>query len=154
MMPIQHNGNIIRIIGRYDGSHLRRLLGRIHHAVEHLGYPEIVLDFSKCENPFESGMLPIIPIVREYIVRKNVDFELKLPFDTRARALFHNCGWDFWIDPKRFGDRANQRDRHLPVLQFIDSSNQHTAVDRLIDQLSRNAQLTKDQLQAIEWSTN
>jgi anti-sigma regulatory factor (Ser/Thr protein kinase) len=153
-MPVVRNNNEIKVTGEYRSAQLRRMLGAVHHVLERMGYKDVVLDFSRCDNVFESGMLPLIPVVRNYMVQAKADFRLKLPFDPKIRALFHNAGWDHWIDPSRFPDRSNQGARHLPVLQFRDSKGQTDAVDRLIDQLSRNAQLTKDQLQAIEWSIN
>ena len=153
-MAVIRNANRVVFSDRYDGTQLRKALGSIYHAVAHLNYGEVMLDFSRCTHAFESGVLPLIPIIRNYIARFKVDFILIPPKDTHANSLFYNSGWDHFIDPKRFLNRSSHDARHVPVMQFRNSQEQNAAVDSLIQHFTRNSELSKDQLQAIEWSLN
>jgi anti-sigma regulatory factor (Ser/Thr protein kinase) len=78
-----------------------------------------------------------------------------LPVYERLRRLFVNCGWPHLIAPKQFPDSGQEVGDNIPLLRFVDQSQQDQIVNLTVDILLRTLSfLTRDDLRALEWSVN
>jgi hypothetical protein len=151
---ISTSGNSIKILGPYRAEQTRWLSAALFRLIEKQKYPDIVIDFSECTSAYESGMLPIIAVIANYL-RIGIEFELVLPNDHQMQSLFRNCNWSHFFDPAHVTAVAYSPERHVPALQFKSSDEQFKAVDQVIAAILKSLPtLSRPQITALEWSIN
>lgn len=117
------------------------------------GYQDICLDFRSAFPVRESFMVPAIALIRERR-RNGVVFELELPENTSARAIFHNANWAHLINDLDHAASTFDGEGHLPASAYTTSAEQTSAVDRLMSMILKVVPLQRKQLAALEWSVS
>ena len=149
---IKSENNHLIFCGTLSGRNIRFTCSRLHDLIENKGYTDIVLDFTKANPVYASFMTPLLPIFRGYRGKK-VDYELKLPTEILANKLFKNANWAHYINPEKFNLGSYESGIHVPALQFLNSSEQHNTVERILDiVLGSLENLDRGHIKALEWS--
>lgn len=138
----------------YSGTTLLASLATLHYLVEKQRAKEVILDFSRCLHVLESGMLPLIPIINRHVARRNVKFQLVMPKDEKVAAQFRKCNWAHLIDPLHYEYDEDATITHCPALRFRNSAEQAAAVNKILKVILTSTGISRDVLNAIEWSLN
>ena len=142
------------MVGSFRDQTIRRLIVVCGEAVDDRGYEDIVLDFSGCTGAFASAMLPICAHV---LLRRQqgITFTLELPPHGLISNLFLNTNWANFINPERWDRSTYAGHIHLPATQFSTATEQHHAIDALVNAILGSVQdLTRSDFAAIEWALN
>ena len=124
------------------------------HECRDRGYQDVLLDFSRCESVFPSGMIPLLASV-DTLRRDKVDVSIKLPDNEgRLARLFVNTNWAHFLEPTRFPKSETVHDRHLAARRFNDFDQQQRLVNAFMDVVMRNMTLERDVIAGLEWSIN
>jgi hypothetical protein len=147
------NENVL-VNGKLGVEDFHRLLAAIHDRVEVRGYKEIVLNFSGCTATFAGPMLAVCAQVIS-LRRDGIDISLVLPKKENMERLFVNTNWAHMIDPSNHEVSRFKGYSQVPVTQFSSASEQHKAVNAIMDAMLKSlTDLSRGDLAAIEWSVN
>lgn len=152
-MNITRDNNEIKIVGAGDSFPI--LLSCIHHAIENLGFSEIVLNFEECTSAFQNVMLSICAQTSAYR-HSGVDFQLILPKDAKLANLFKNTGWAYFITPRMFDSPIYRRNSsRIPVTQYKDTKEQQESVNKIVNViLGAIPEMQRSDFAAFEWAIN
>ena len=144
----------VLVSGKIGVEDFHRLLAAIHDRVEGHGYTEIVLNFSDCAATFAGPMLAICAQVIS-LRRDGINVSLVLPKKENLGRLFVNTNWAHMIDPVNHEASRFKGYSQVPVTQFSSASDQHKAVNAIMDAMLKSlTDLSRGDLAAIEWSVN
>jgi anti-sigma regulatory factor (Ser/Thr protein kinase) len=116
------------------------------------GHSEMVLDFRRSERAYADAILPIICLIDHRRSRGN-EFRILLPESPTLRQLFLNANWAHHLDPSH--PRLDLETRqHLAAQRYATPTEQHRAVNSVMDVVLRNIELKREVLKALEWSVN
>lgn len=150
---VVREANRIQFIGRVNPYAHAQFLGCFHECRER-GYPDVVLDFSRCESAFPNGMIPLLASV-DALRREKIDLSVTLPGEEdRLARLFVNTNWAHFLEPARFPKSDTVHDRHLAAHRFSDFDQQQRLVNAFMDVVMRNMTLERDVIAGLEWSIN
>ncbi len=102
-------------------------------------------------------MLPILPQIVRYREQEGVRFNLVLPnksenlFLASLNDLFSSTNWAHFIQPERFEAVSESGDK-VPVRRFMTDREMYAAVDELLRFFLRGSRISRETLQALEWS--
>ena len=148
---VVRDANRIRFIGRVNPYAHVQFMWCLHECRDR-GYEDIVLDFSKCESAFPSGMIPLLASV-DTLRREKIDLSVTLPDrEDRLARLFMNTNWAHFLEPTRFPQSETVHDRHLTAQRFSDFDQQQKLVNAFMDVVMRNMTLERDVIAGLEWS--
>jgi anti-anti-sigma regulatory factor/anti-sigma regulatory factor (Ser/Thr protein kinase) len=151
---IKTEDNHVLVIGKLGVEDFHRLLAAIHDRVEGRGYKKVILDFSDCTATFAGPMLAVCAQTIK-LRRDGIDVSLVLPKKENIERLFVNTNWAHMIDPARHDVSRFKGYSQVPVTQFFSASDQHKAVNAIMDAMLRSlTDLSRGDLAAIEWSVN
>lgn len=144
--------NTIKFQGKVGAQEVRRACSSLYQVISGKGFQDVILDFSSAYPILESFMIPFLPVLLNYKFNK-VDYELVLPKEQSAKAIFHNANWSNIIDPERYEESTYDGNLHVPAIRFQTADQQHLAVDRILEViLTSLSDLNRGQLKALEWS--
>ncbi len=144
--------NNIRFVGSVNERAHREFMWCVHDCLKR-GYQDMVLDFSKCQAAFPSGMLSILSSA-DTLRRDTIDISISLPEDTKLERLFLNTNWAHLLEPERFQKSDTVHDRHMASQRFTDFEQQQALVNMLMDIVMRNMILDRRIIAGLEWSIN
>jgi hypothetical protein len=152
-MGIRSEGNEIFIYGKPGIQDVRWAASALYKLIDKMGYQDVILDFSNCENVFERFVLPIVCLANYYRQEYNSNFELRRPSSPSLSSLFHNANWSHLIDPEVYEPTTFAGAQHVPALQFFSPQDHYAAVDKILDAvLCTLPNLSRDSLKALKWS--
>lgn len=112
-------------------------------------------DFTHLNTVFENFMLPLVSMIRTYLITDNVGVEVILPDNKKLKSLFHNSNWQHLLAPNHYEETTYENLQHLPASQFVNAEEQFAAVDQAINVLLSSLPVTsRDSIKALEWSIN
>lgn len=124
------------------------------HAINKLGYQDVILDFSTCVGALPAPVLALCARVLKMQLDK-FDFSLVLPFDQKLARLFQNANWAHLLDPEKYAASTFKGMTIFPATQFFDTEGQQRAVNSIVDGiLSVTRNIAREGLAAFEWSIN
>lgn len=143
----------LKFVGDFDRSDLRRLLAALHQ-IRNAGFSSVNLDFTQLQHAHTSDILPFA-INSRYWLHRGFEIRIELPEEKKLRRLFENANWAHIIDPRSFDKSSFDSKSHLPAILYTNPDEQYAAVERVINLVLRNLELTdRQQLASIEWSVN
>ena len=148
---IQEDGNRLIASSSLESLNIRNFCAALHRIIKRRGYQDVTLDFSEAFPVKESFILPILPIIYNYKF-DDIDFDLILPNDPRARNLFHNANWAHLLDDRRYEESTYDGSEHVPAIRFKNADEQNNAVDRIMEVILSSLSLNREHLKALEWS--
>lgn len=152
-MGIRAEGNEIFIYGKPGIQDVRWAASALYRSVVKMGYEDLILNFSECDNVFERFVLPIACLTSYYRQEYNASFELVRPRNQTLDALFHNANWSYLIDPENNDPTTFDGTQHVPACQFFTPQDHFSAVDKVLDAvLCTLPNLSRDSLKALKWS--
>jgi hypothetical protein len=152
-MGIRADGNEILIYGKPGIQDVRWAASALYKLIDRMGYLDLILDFTECDNVFERFVLPIACLTRYYRQEYNVSFELKHPRSQQLSGLFRNANWSHLIDPDNNEPTRFDGTQHVPACQFFTPDDHFSAVDKVLDAvLCTLPDLSRDSLKALKWS--
>lgn len=127
----------------------------ICHAIERVvdggGHHEVVLDFAGCSRATQAAILPLLPVVNQYRVRRAIDISLVRPHDDAVDRAFVDGNWAHIIDPERHdGDTAFED--VIPALQFESEDEALAIPDRILEVVMRSTAVGPRMLRLLDWS--
>lgn len=149
---IRWNANRITFGGRLAPEDIFFTAQALRSVYVGRGYTDIILDFTPLESVFETYMVPLVALCRNYRGSK-VDFQLYLPYDERLRSLFHNSNWAHLIDPNH-KETTFAGSQHLAAQPYRNSGEQQVVVDRIMEVVLGSLSLQRKELKALEWCVN
>lgn len=149
---VQRMNNEVSIAGNLDDFH--HILANIHHAIEKLGFTEIILDFRKCLAAYPNAMLSICAQIMVYR-KRGIDFKLIAPEDKELFNLFKNTGWAYFLDTENYSTSTFRGHTRIPATQYITSADQQHAVNRIVNViLGAIPDIHRNDFAAFEWAIN
>lgn len=148
---VTRSKNTIRFSERVNPKAVRDFIPALDEAINR-GHDEIVLDFRRSELGYADGILPIICLLDHRRQRGN-SFKVLLPEAPNLRQLFLNANWAHFMDPSHPGLDL-EHPLHVPARRYRNHSEQHGAVDSVLDVVLRSMDLRRDVIRALEWSVN
>jgi hypothetical protein len=124
--------NTLLIQGSFGLQDLHLLLAKLHQAVQVAGFPDVVLDFSKCEAAFPSSMLALCAQVAKRR-RQQIEVSLILPSEDDLRRLFLNANWAHFLSPEEHGPSTFRGYTQVPATLYTSDDEQHKAVNRIVN---------------------
>lgn len=151
---IFRTGNTLSFAGSFGLQDLHRPLAALYQAVQEAGYPDIILDFSRCNAAFPAAMLALCAQVTK-LRRAQIDIDLKLPEDTKLRRLFQNANWAHYIAPRFYDPSTFRGYTQVPATQYTSSEDQSKAVNRIVNAiLGAIPEMERKDFSALEWAIN
>jgi anti-sigma regulatory factor (Ser/Thr protein kinase) len=114
---------------------------------------QIILDFSLCTSAFPNTMVPVIADCAR-LRRMGIRTHVLLPKDDLVRRHFYRANWAHFLDPTTHEPTDDVSDRHLAVVQYQTSDEQHKVVNNLLEITMRSLQLDRSLLAGLEWAIN
>ena len=148
---ITRNENRISIRLFRQARELRIGCAMLYQAVHHLGYSDLILDFSRCNRAAEAAMLPLLPIVAKMREVDGIDFSLIEPVDETLRRLFANTNWSHHLDPGNY-DQTNYEGQHLPAHRYGEGDSWGDIFERILSIVLRELSVDRTSVAAVEWS--
>ena len=153
MGNLTSNLSNLTFAGDFDRPDLRRLLAALHK-IRNGGFSSANLDFTKLTRAFTPAILPLAVNCR-FLLHRGFEVRLELPDEPKLRRLFENSNWAYLIDPLGHQKSTFDSKSHLPAMLYTNPQEQYSAIEKVIDLVLRNLELTdRQQLASIEWSVN
>ncbi len=148
---ITRDGNRISIPLFRQAGELRIACALLHQTVNDRGYPDVVLDFSKCEAATEAAMLPLLSIVAKMREVDRIDVTLIEPQDSTLQRLFSNANWSHHLDPDRFAP-TTYAGQHLPAHRYSEGDDWAEHFEDILLLVLRELSVDRASIVAVEWS--
>ena len=99
----------------------------------------------------QAAMLPLLPIINRYRIRRAIEFALVRPRDDLVDRAFTDGNWAHIIDPERHGGDTDFEDV-IPALQFETEDEAMAIPDRILEIVMRNTAVGPRMLRLLDWS--
>ncbi|MEJ7835865.1 DUF4325 domain-containing protein [Xanthomonas oryzae pv. oryzae] len=153
-MTVIREANIIRFQGQYRDSDIHAPLACFHHAVNDLGYQDIILDFSFCTETYPGPMLSLCAEVLR-LRKEMIDTQLILPNKPDLARLFINANWAHILEPRAHNPSRFRGHTQIPATQFTNPDEQYEAVNRIVNAiLGGIPDIRREHFAALEWAVN
>ena len=145
-------GNRIIVTGQASTTATtRRICAALAEASAQQSVTELVLDFSGCTEATQAAVLPLLPTVNRYRLRRALDITLVRPRDDSVDRAFADGNWAHIIDPERHAGLGSVEDV-IPALQFENEEEATRIPERVIEVVMRSTAVGPELLRMLEWS--
>lgn len=145
--------NTVHIAGDLRLECFGRILSALYQLQAKAGYTEIHLDFSNLSSLTHSVIPPFAAHLRWLLRDKKVEIEYTPPRNGILSSRIQKLGLAHYIEHRRHPKpKANSSDASL--LQFLDSTERDSAVDKVLNSALRKTDLKRQHLAALEWAVH
>lgn len=152
-LKVRHNLNEISIYGDLKPSTMSSLTAHVHQCIDKAGYRDICLNFANLSSLNPSVVAPLAAIFRYWEQEYKVDFELVEPNNIICRDKMRQWGLAYNIDTNRYKKPKTNSSEPI-VLRFRDHDEREAAVDKVVNSALRKANLTRQNVAALDWAAN
>lgn len=140
----------------FVGSIRTSVLDHFQHFINRLRRIQptaLLLDFRDCRRAYPNTMVPILAHIQD-LLDHGFEVRCELPSEPQLRNLFLKTNWAHFLSPLVYRPSDVQHDRHLATQRFLDSAQQRSVVNQVLDVLMRTLELDRSLLGGIEWAIN